>query len=135
MTAPAATEGGQPFDRSHRSQLRRVGTIVGVLLVCAAIVAIWRNQAIGESLARAAHNPDWMALAAIITAIIANQVLTSGVFWMLMRRHGRIGFQEMNELVATSTLGNYVPMQAGSIGRMAYHRTVNGIPVPAGLCW
>ncbi len=133
MTAPAATEGGQPFDRSHRSQLRRVGTIVGVLLVCAAIVAIWRNQAIGESLARAAHNPDWMALAAIITAIIANQVLTSGVFWMLMRRHGRIGFQEMNELVATSTLGNYVPMQAGSIGRMAYHRTVNGIPVRTSL--
>jgi hypothetical protein len=97
------------------------------------VVAVWRNQAIGDSLARAARNPDWIALAAIITAIIANQVLTSGVFWVLMRRHGRVGFQEMNELVATSTLGNYVPMQAGSIGRVAYHRAVNGIPVRTSL--
>jgi hypothetical protein len=110
-----------------------VGTIVGALLVAAAVVAVWRNQAIGDSLARAARNPDWIALAAIITAIIANQVLTSGVFWVLMRRHGRVGFQEMNELVATSTLGNYVPMQAGSIGRVAYHRAVNGIPVRTSL--
>jgi uncharacterized membrane protein YbhN (UPF0104 family) len=39
----------------------------------------------------------------------------------------------MNELVATSTLGNYVPMQAGSIGRVAYHRAVNGIPVRTSL--
>jgi hypothetical protein len=133
MTAPVPTEGGQPFDRSHRAQLRRVGTIVGALLVAAAVVAVWRNQAIGDSLARAARNPDWIALVAIITAIIANQVLTSGVFWVLMRRHGRVGFQEMNELVATSTLGNYVPMQAGSIGRVAYHRAVNGIPVRTSL--
>ncbi|MEI6474884.1 MAG: hypothetical protein WCO75_05775 [Planctomycetota bacterium] len=133
MTAPTATEGGQPFDRSHRAQLRRVGTVVGVLLVCAAVVAVWRNQAIGDSLTRAVRNPDWIALAAIITAIIANQVLTSGVFWTLMRRHGHVGFLEMNELVATSTLGNYVPMQAGSIGRMAYHRAVNGIPVRTSL--
>ena len=133
MTAPVPTEGGQPFDRSHRAQLRRVGTIVGALLVAAAVVAVWRNQAIGDSLARAARNPDRIALAAIITAIIANQVLTSGVFWVLMRRHGRVGFQEMNELVATSTLGNYVPMQAGSIGRVAYHRAVNGIPVRTSL--
>ena len=133
MTAPTATEGGQPFDRSQRAQLRRVGTVVGVLLVGAAVIAVWRNQAIGDSLARAVRNPDWIALVAIIIAIVANQVLTSGVFWILMRRHGTVGFQEMNLLVATSTLGNYVPMQAGSVGRMAYHRTVNGIPVRTSL--
>ncbi|MEN9642305.1 MAG: hypothetical protein RIR77_1494 [Planctomycetota bacterium] len=133
MTAPTATEGGQPFDRSQRAQLRRIGTVVGVLLVGAAVIAVWRNQAIGDSLARAVRHPDWIALVAIIIAIVANQVLTSGVFWILMRRHGSVGFQEMNLLVATSTLGNYVPMQAGSIGRMAYHRTVNGIPVRTSL--
>ncbi|NBX32719.1 MAG: hypothetical protein EBR07_08305, partial [Planctomycetes bacterium] len=81
MTAPTATEGGQPFDRSHRAQLRRVGTVVGVLLVGAAVIAVWRNQAIGDSLARAVRHPDWIALAAISIAIVANQVLTSGVFW------------------------------------------------------
>ena len=133
MTAPTATEGGQPFDRSQRAQLRRIGTVVGVLLVGAAVIAVWRNQAIGDSLARAVRNPDWIALVAISVAIVANQVLTSGVFWILMRRHGSVGFQEMNMLVATSTLGNYVPMQAGSIGRMAYHRAVNGIPVRTSL--
>jgi hypothetical protein len=50
-----------------------------------------------------------------------------------MRRHARIGFGEMNALVAASTLANYVPMQAGSIGRLAYHRTVHGVPVRATL--
>ena len=78
-----------------------------------------RDAAIRDSLERAAAAPEWLALAALVAAILANQVLTSATFWLLMRPHGRVGFLEMNELVATSTLGNYIPMQAGSIGRMA----------------
>jgi hypothetical protein len=65
--------------------------------------------------------------------VLAQQVLTATVFWMLMRRHGPVGWGEMNALIASSTLANYVPLQAGSIGRLAYHKVVHGIPVKTSL--
>jgi uncharacterized membrane protein YbhN (UPF0104 family) len=126
-------EAEHPLDRGHRARYRRIGAVLGAVLVAAAVYSVARDAAIRDSLARAAAAPDWLALAVLVAAILANQVLTSGTFWLLMRSHGRVGFLEMNELVATSTLGNYIPMQAGSIGRMAYHRTVNGIPVKTTL--
>jgi hypothetical protein len=92
-----------------------------------------RNEAIGASLQAAWHSPHWDALALLVGAVLATQVLTSATFALLMRRHARIGFGEMNALVTASTLANYVPMQAGSIGRLAYHRTVHGVPVRATL--
>lgn len=122
-----------PLDRKHRALYRRVGAVAGALLVVAAVIAVWRDEAIVDSLGRAARSPRWDALGVLALAALANQALTSGVFWTLMRRHGTVGFGEMNALVAASTLANYVPMQAGSIGRMAYHRAVNGIPVRTSL--
>jgi hypothetical protein len=132
MAGDAAGD-GNPLDRSHRRLYRRIGTAAGIVLAAAAAVAVLRNQAIRESLARAAERPDWTALAALAAACALTQVLTSAVFWILMRRHGAVAFGEMNALVAASTLGNYVPMQAGSVGRLAYHRAVHGIPVRTGL--
>ena len=132
-TSPAGGPDANPFDRSHRRLYRRVGTVAGIALAVAAVVAVWRNQAICESLGRAARDPDWAALGALAAACLLNQAMTSATFWILMRRHGRVGLGEMNALVAASTMGNYVPMQAGSIGRLAYHKAVHGIPVRTGL--
>jgi len=131
--AAGAPGDGNPLDRAHRALYRRIGAIAGAVLIVAGVVTVWRDPAIGDSLARALRAPDWQALGALVVANLATQVLTSGVFWTLMHRHGRVGFGEMNALVAASTLGNYVPMQAGSVGRMAYHRAVNGIPVRTSL--
>ena len=39
----------------------------------------------------------------------------------------------MLAVVAASTLGNYIPMQAGSLGRIAYHKAVNRIDVRASI--
>jgi hypothetical protein len=122
-----------PLDRTQRRVLRRIGTVASVLLVAGAIVAIARNQAILHSLSRALASPRWDALAVLVATVLAQQVLTSTVFWMLMRRHGPVGWGEMNALIASSTLANYVPLQAGSIGRLAYHKVVHGIPVKASL--
>ena len=130
---PIIPDGGNPFDRGHRALYRRIGAAASAVLVIAAVVAVWRDGAVGSSLGRALRNPDWDALAALVVANLATQLLTSAAFTVLMRRHGRVGFAEMNALVAASTLGNYVPMQAGSIGRMAYHKAVHGIPVRASL--
>jgi uncharacterized membrane protein YbhN (UPF0104 family) len=128
-----SNEAGTPFDRGHRALYRRIGTVAGIALAAAAAIAVWRNPAIADSLGRAARNPDWPALALLAASCLATQALTSAVFWILMRRHGAVGILEMNELVAASTLGNYVPLQAGSIGRMAYHKAVHGIPVRTSL--
>lgn len=127
------TSTANPLDRGHRRLYRRIGAAASVVLVVAAVVATARNPAITDSVGRALRSPHWDALAALLASIVAVQVLTSGVFWLLTRRHGRVGLVEMNALVAASTLANYVPMQAGSIGRLAYHRAVNGIPVRASL--
>ncbi|MFZ4465591.1 MAG: hypothetical protein ACOYO7_00865 [Phycisphaerales bacterium] len=135
MTSPPAAppDPANPLDRGHRRLYRRIGTVVGAALLVAAIVGVVRNEAIGASLQAAWHSPHWDALALLVGAVLATQVLTSATFTLLMRRHARIGFGEMNALVAASTLANYVPMQAGSIGRLAYHRTVHGVPVRATL--
>jgi hypothetical protein len=122
-----------PLDRTQRKVLRRIGTVASVLLVVGALVAIARNQAIMDSLSRAFASPRWDALAVLIAAVLAQQVLTSTVFWMLMRRHGPVGWGEMNALIASSTLANYIPLQAGSVGRLAYHKVVHGIPVKTSL--
>lgn len=122
-----------PFDRGHRALYRRIGTVAGIALAASAAVAVWRNPAIADSLSRALRDPDWAALGLLALSCLATQALTSAVFWILMRRHGPVGMLEMNALVAASTLGNYVPLQAGSIGRMAYHKAVHGIPVRTSL--
>ena len=122
-----------PLDRTQRKVLRRIGTVASVLLVVGALLAIARNQAIMDSLSRALASPRWDALAVLAATVVAQQVLTSTTFWMLMRRHGPVGWGEMNALIASSTLANYIPLQAGSIGRLAYHKVVHGIPVKTSL--
>jgi hypothetical protein len=122
-----------PLDRTQRKLLRRIGTVASVLLVAGAVVAIARNQAILDSLSRAFASPRWHALAVLASTVLAQQLLTATVFWMLMRRHGPVGWGEMNALIASSTLANYLPLQAGSIGRLAYHKVVHGIPVKTSL--
>ena len=122
-----------PLDRTQRKVLRRIGTVASVVLVVGAVAAIARNQAIVDSLSRALASPRWDALAVLAATVVAQQVLTSTTFWMLMRRHGPVGWGEMNALIASSTLANYIPLQAGSIGRLAYHKVVHGIPVKKSL--
>lgn len=127
-----ATE-GHVLDRPHRRMYRRIGSIAGLVLVAAGVVVVLRDGAIADSLARAWRSPDLGALGLLVASVLATQVLSSAVLWVLTRRAGRVGLFEMNALVAASTLGNYVPMQAGSIGRVAYHKAVNGIAVRDGL--
>lgn len=124
---------GHVLDRTHRTKYRRIGVVLGTLLMVAAVVAVVRNPAIADGLGRALRSPNWDALAALVGSIFLLQLLSAATFHQLMAPHGKVGFVEMNALVAASTLGNYVPMQAGSLGRVAYHHAVNGIPVRASL--
>ena len=121
------------LDRPHRRMYRRIGAVAGIVLVAAGVWSVLHDGAVVDSLARAARSPDLDALALLVAAAVATQLLSAAVFHVLMRRHGRVGLVEMGALISASTLGNYVPMQAGSLGRVAYHKAVNGIAVRASL--
>ena len=96
-----ATE-GHVLDRPHRRMYRRIGSIVGLVLVMAGAVAVFRDGAVMDSLARAARTPDLGALALLVASVAAAQVLSSAVLWVLTQRAGRVGLLEMNALVAAN---------------------------------
>ncbi|MFT5422603.1 MAG: uncharacterized membrane protein YbhN (UPF0104 family) [Phycisphaerales bacterium] len=117
--------------RSGRGGLVRRGApiVVGLGLISGAVwVVVDRRDAIGEGLSHAAGSP-WWAITLIVLFPILSIVMTSCSLWLLTRRFGRVGFGEMNALVCGATLLNYLPMRPGLLGRLAYHKRVNGIAV------
>ena len=133
MNAPRPDVIPNPLDRDHRRRYRIAGSVAGIALTAAAVVAVARNPAVLDLVGGALRSPDPVALAALAGAAVATQALTAATLWLLMRRLGPVGAREMWALVAAGTLANYVPLQAGSVGRIAYHRAMHGIPVRASL--
>ncbi|MCL4222426.1 MAG: flippase-like domain-containing protein [Phycisphaerales bacterium] len=128
MTSPA--EEDAVVATGSRSRNRRlVGSIVGLLLLVAAIVAVLTNRtslaAAFDAIERA---PIWLVVLALLLPL-ANWVLISVSFWVLTRRYGRVGLGEMHALIASAWLLNYLPLRPGMFGRLAYHKRVNGIGV------
>lgn len=108
---------------------RVVGYALGVALVGAAVWSVTRRaDVLGPALdaLRAAH-PARLALAAMLP--ILSVALTALTFWILTSRHGRVGLGEMLALINAAWLLNYLPMWPGMFGRLAYHATINRIPV------
>lgn len=68
-------------------------------------------------------------VASLFLLPLANLAISAGVFWILIRRFGRVCFTEMFMLIGASWLLNYLPLKPGIWGRVAYHRAVNGIAV------
>lgn len=112
-----------------RNWLNRVGTLVGLLLLGAAIFVIWRQwESIGENLEAVLH-PAPLDVAILLGCVAINIMLSGVVFYLLMRRYGKVGFFEMQALIASATLFNYLPLRPGLFGRIAYHKAVNNIAV------
>lgn len=118
-----------PLDRSKRRLLRQIGTLAGIALIAAAIIVLaMRGDEIPRALA-ALRSPSPPALAALFGSLVGSTLLSTLVLRVLIQRFGQVGFREMLELVCASTLGNFVPLQPGLAGRVAYHHMVNRIPV------
>lgn len=130
MNAPKREQGGSSgFARARRI----IGALLGVLLFVAAIGAVMMNR---EPLAQAwtlGTSDRWPLLLLAAVLPLANWVVTSGALWALLRpwrgEEGRVGFIEMMQLVGVAGLANYLPMRPGMIGRVTYHKVVNGISV------
>lgn len=127
MTPPSDAP---PADQSpRRSRRSLIGFIIAVALLAAATWALIRNPDELRHALDAARNAPWWLIALALVFPLANCLLMSLCFWVLMNRHGRVRFAEMTCLIGAAWLLNYLPLRPGLIGRVAYHKSVNGIPV------
>ncbi|MFG0305977.1 MAG: hypothetical protein ACF8Q5_07150 [Phycisphaerales bacterium JB040] len=115
---------------SSRGRLRRVlPVVVGVALLLAALWVVADHRAsVLEGVRHAAGSP-WWAVALVIVFPVVSIGTTSASLWLLTRRYGPVGYAEMHALVAGAMLLNFLPMRPGLLGRLAYHKRVNGILV------
>lgn len=126
MTSPA-DEDAVVASGSHSRKRRLVGSVVGLLLLVAAVVAVLSNRgSVSAALDAMEHAPAWLVVLAFALPL-SNWVLISISFWVLTRRYGRVGLGEMHGLIASAWLLNYLPLRPGMFGRLAYHKRVNGI--------
>lgn len=103
--------------------------IVGLVLLAAAVYAVVRDgPALEQALVAARSAPLWM-LVLVIVSPIANIAVISLSFSVLTGRYGRVGLREMTALITGAWLLNMLPLRAGMLGRVAYHKVVNGIAV------
>lgn len=111
------------------SAVRRVGFVLGVVLLCAAAVYLVANPSELRAFAeRIRHAPAWAVLIVLLGPVL-NWVFVSQCLWALNRRHGVVGRAEMLALVGSAWLLNHLPMRPGLVGRIGYHAKVNNIRV------
>ncbi|MCE9619899.1 MAG: hypothetical protein K8R92_08315 [Planctomycetes bacterium] len=121
---------------SQRRKAKRIGLVIGLLLVAAAIWTIVRSGSLGSQVWQHLSSASPLLLAALLAAIALILLCTSLSMQILVNRTLpaiRVEFREMMALVSASTLGNFVPLQPGLVGRIAYHHQVHGVPVPIGV--
>ena len=117
---------GQVRARLRSKPVAIAGFLVGLVLVLGAIATVMRNSDIAAARDAVREAPAWMlALAIVLPAL--NWLLISASFVVLNRRYARVGIGEMAALIGSAWLLNYLPLRPGMIGRLAYHKKVNGI--------
>lgn len=104
-----------------------IGFLVGLTLFAAAVWAISSDEHDLELSWAAARDAHWTLVAAVIVLPVINWLLISLSFRFLQSRYAPVGFGEMSALIASAWLLNYLPLKPGMIGRLAYHKHVNGI--------
>ena len=112
--------------RTRMAPARRFGPFVGLALLIAAIAFVARSNSIGAA-SDALRAASLSTIALLMASVLASVGLTGTVFWILIRRFGTVPFGEMQALMASTTLANYLPLRPGLIGRVAYHKVQHGI--------
>lgn len=119
-------------------RVRRVaGTMIGLALLAAAIVVVARHhtdvRAAITSIADQSPGVRAKHIAIMLGSVLGNIALTAIMFRLLLSRYGpaekRVGVMEMQLVIASATLINYLPLRPGFIGRVAYHKSMNGVAV------
>lgn len=116
-----------------------VGFCVGAALLGAAAWVAWRDRHDLADAAAHAREARWWQVVLLVTLPWVSWTLTSMMYWALMNRSQRrdtrqhVGLGEMHAVLASAWLMNYLPARPGMFGRLAYHKVVNGIPLPESI--
>ena len=132
-TDPANAPVASDTEAPERAAKRWIGFACGLILMAGAGVALFNARDDFAAALLAMRGASWWQWAALPATMLASLVLTSSVFWLFMRRVGRVRLDEMNALIGTAWVMNYLPMHPGMFGRFAYHKKVNGIDVKDSL--
>jgi len=112
----------------QKQAARAVGLVVGLGLLAGAV--LFALQRVSELPRLATVSP--LMLGGIAAAIFFNLALTTTIFWVITLSFDakpRVSWRTMAALINASALLNYLPLQAGSIGRAAYLKVRNNLPV------
>lgn len=118
----------------RRRAIKVAGGVVGLALFIAAIAVLFSNpDQLSDAARTVAGAPPWLIGAAVALPVL-NWLAVTAAFTVLIPRYvppgGRpVGFGEMAALVGSAWLLNYLPMRPGLVGRVAYHKRVNGVRV------
>ena len=109
---------------------RFAGFAAGALLVFLAIAAALKQdpEALRKSMVALGEHPWWFVVLFVALPVL-NWLSISASIWFLLSRFGKLGMGEMLGLIGMAWLLNYLPMRPGMVGRVAYHKAVNGIAV------
>ncbi len=124
-----------PFEQQGSLRARRAPWLVFLLTVILSLGVVWKISAGGEwtTLAHALAAASPTQLAALVVCPVFNLILTAATFWILTNddrpESPRVGLAEMSILIAGASVVNLLPIKAGMVGRIAYHKVWNGIPI------
>ncbi len=106
---------------------RAIGFVLGVALLALAVWTISKDASAWDRLGQVLAKP-WH-LAALAACVTMNVGIAGLVFHRLYRPVAQIPLGEMELLIASSSLLNYLPAKAGLAGRALYHKVVHGVPL------
>ncbi len=119
---------GQRMARHLRSPAARViGFVLGVALMALAVWTISRDGSAWDRLGLVLSKPVQLANLGVCVAL--NVAIAGLVFHRLYRPVAAVSLGEMELLIASSSLLNYLPAKAGLAGRALYHKVVHGVPL------
>ena len=104
---------------------------MGIALIVLACVAAAKAGVTAHGVIDGLRAAPPLRLAALLALVAATPLLSGVMFYLLTRRCGVVGIGEMCWLITSAWLLNFLPLNPGMFGRIAYHRAVNHIPIRA----
>ncbi|MDP7008337.1 MAG: hypothetical protein QGI78_02090 [Phycisphaerales bacterium] len=124
----------------HLHYKRILGWCISVLLLGAAIFAIWKRAPDLETAIAAIEHPEPIPLSVLPILLFVSILAVSESFRQLLNRPTILGEgntpikqPEMAWLISVAGMLNWLPLRAGLIGRTVYHSKVHGIQATKSL--
>lgn len=117
---------GAPKKSKTRSAIMFV---VGLTLLVGAGYFVYQSTDGLEGVWESISSAPWWMIALIIISPMGNHLSVSMCLHALQSRHGKVGIFEMFILIGSAWMFNYLPMRAGLLGRIGYHKSINKIRI------